>query len=99
MTRSSILKDFGPMVSRHSLLLGVGFPRLAEVAQATAALLAVALLAAVGGVALAHADAVAAGVAEQQGVGRRDRHLLGEPAALRVAAVGLDVLVHAVDAL
>src|SRR5579885_135208 len=80
-------------------LPGVARPRLAQLAEAGAALLAVALLGAVVAVALADADAALARRAEEQHVGDADRHLLGEPAALGVAAVGLEVLVHPVDAL
>src|SRR5262249_24578776 len=80
-------------------LLGVGRPRLAERAEAGAALLAEALLAAIVGVAFADPDAALARGAEQQHVAGADRHFLRQPPALGVAAVRLQVLVDAVDAL
>src|SRR5437660_7028526 len=88
----------GSRLRGRALLLGVFRPRLAQHPQDRAALLAEAHLGAVGLVAPAVADAAAATRAIELHVGGVDRHLLGEPAALRVAAVGLDVLVDAVDA-
>ncbi len=61
--------------------------------------LAVALLLAAVGEAVADAHAPVAGRAVQQDVGDGDRHLLGEPAALGVLLAGLQVLVDAVDPL
>src|SRR6516225_7827622 len=83
----------------RSALLGVGRARLAQRAQATAALLAKALLVAVVAVTAAHAHAALAGGAVNHHVGDADRHLLRETAALLVVAVGLQVLVHPVDTL
>src|SRR5262245_36981204 len=81
------------------LLLGVSLAGFAQHAQAGAARLAETFLVAIVAIALADADAVPAGRTVQQHVGDADRHLLGEPAALGVAAARLQVLVDPVDAL
>src|SRR5262249_19797427 len=80
-------------------LLGVSRTRFAQGAEATAALFAVAFLVTIGGIAAAHANAALARRAVDHHVRDGDGHLLGEPAALLIAAVRLEMLVHAVDAL
>src|SRR5689334_22745001 len=82
----------------YPLLRLIRLARRADHAKPVAAFLAVALLAAGGRVALADADAAAAGRAVQRHVGDSHRHLLGEPAPLRVAAARPDVAIDAVDA-
>src|SRR5262249_49842556 len=78
---------------------GMGGARLGQHAQAVAALLAEALLGAVGRVAPADPHAAAAVGAVEQDVGGADGQLHGQLPALGVAAAGLDVLLGAVDAL
>src|SRR5437899_2093047 len=80
------------------LPLGIRLARRAQHAEAGAALLAVAFLAPLGGVAPAGADAAPAAGAVQQHVRDVDRHLLGEAAPLRVAPAGPHVPIDAVDA-
>src|SRR5205814_7309606 len=79
-------------------LLGIRVAGLAEHAQASAALLAIAFLGAVGCVALADANAALATRAIQEHVRHGDRHLLRQPAALSIAAIGLEVPIDAIDA-
>src|SRR5262249_8420192 len=79
--------------------VGVRRPGLAQVAQRVPALLAEALLVAVAAVPVADGDAPPARGAIQGDVGGVPRLLRQEPAALGIAAVGLEVLVHPVDSL
>src|SRR4051794_37492444 len=81
------------------LLLGIGGARLAEGPEATAALLAIAFLAAVIVVAGADADAAPARRAIEGDVRHVDGHFLGEPATLRIAPAWLQVLVRPIDRL
>src|SRR5437016_1908441 len=84
--------------SRPPRLNVLFFPGAADEPQAVQAFLAKAFFATFGAGSLADAYAFAAGRTKQQDVGRVDRHFLGKPAALLVAAAGLHVAVDAVDA-
>src|SRR3954469_25227794 len=88
-------KPSRPFVSLR--LLGIRLARLAEHAERRAALLTVAFLVPVRRVATTGTAAATTRLAEEQHVGNRDRHLLGEPTALGVASIGLQVLVHPID--
>src|SRR5262249_18915609 len=83
-----------PVLAASRLAFG-----LADPAQADVGPLGVALLGAVGQGAAADPGRPVGARVDEHDVGGVHRHLLGEPAALRVAAAGLEVLVHPVDAL
>src|SRR5579884_1030576 len=84
--------------SRRLRFFGVLRVGLTDGAKSSAALLAEALFMAVRSVSPTDAAAAAAIRTEQKHIGSGDGHFLGEPASLRIAAVGLDVLVNTVDA-
>src|SRR3954471_14906527 len=80
--------------------MSVFFVRLGQgLAERRAAFFAEAFFAAVGGIAPADADAAPAVRAEELDIGGINRHLFGEPAALRIAAAGLEMAIGAIDPL
>src|SRR5262249_16888655 len=80
-------------------LARICFSRFTHHPERVAALLAVSLLTPFVGIAAADPDTAAAGRTVKKHVGGIDRHLLGEPSALRILPAGLQVLVTAVDPL
>src|SRR5262249_1752234 len=80
------------------LLLCVSGPRLAQNAKAGAALPTEPLLVSVTPITAADPHSLSTGRTVEQHIRNGDRHLLGQPSSLGVSAVGLQVLVNAVDA-
>src|SRR5262245_25809943 len=78
---------------------GVGRLSRPDVAQPNAARLAIALFLAIVGKPVADANSTVALRADKHHVGGIDRHLLGEPASLRVFLARAHMLVDPVDSL